>query len=90
MVIKEKLEGMRVRYHELNELIADASVVARQDEWKKLAKEHSVLQPIIDLFEDYCVKEAQMIECKEMMKIDDKEMADLAEAEYYELRDETD
>ncbi|MFI3229767.1 MAG: peptide chain release factor 1 [Bacillota bacterium] len=88
MVIKEKLEGMRARYLELNELIADAAVVARQDEWRKYAKEHSLLQPIVDLFDTYCEKESQMLECKDMMKSDDKDMSELAEVEYYDLRDE--
>ncbi|MBO7156777.1 MAG: peptide chain release factor 1 [Clostridia bacterium] len=86
----EKLDLMRQRFAELNELIAKPEIVARQEEWQKLVKEHSTLAPIVEAYERYLSFAEEMASCKEMMKSDDKEMAEMAEVEYYELRDKRD
>ncbi|MBR2349277.1 MAG: peptide chain release factor 1 [Clostridia bacterium] len=86
----EKLDLMRQRFAELNELIAKPEIVARQEEWQKLVKEHSTLAPIVEAYEKYLSYVEEMATCKEMMKADDKEMAEMAEVEYYDLRDKRD
>ncbi len=86
----EKLDLMRARFAELNELIGKPEIVAKQDEWQKLVKEHSQLGPIVEAYEQYLTHEEEMAMCKEMMKSDDKDMAEMAEVEYYELRDKKD
>ena len=86
----EKLDFMRARFAELNELIGKPEIVAKQDEWKKLVKEHSTIGPIVEAYEQYLAYQDQMADCKEMMKADDKEMAEMAEMEYYDLRDKKD
>ena len=86
----EKLDFMRARFTELNELIGKPEIVAKQEEWQKLVKEHSQLGPIVEAYEQYLAYQDQMADCKEMMKADDKEMAEMAEIEYYDLRDKKD
>lgn len=86
----EKLDFMRARFVELNELIGKPEIVAKQEEWQKLVKEHSQLGPIVEAYEQYLAYQEQMADCKEMMKADDKEMAEMAEVEYYDLRDKKD
>ena len=86
----EKLDLMRQRFAELNELIAKPEIVARQEEWQKLVKEHSTLAPIVEAYEKYLSYVEEMATCKEMMKADEKEMAEMAEVEYYDLRDKRD
>ncbi len=86
----EKLDFMRARFIELNELIGKPEIVAKQEEWQKLVKEHSTLGPIVEAYEQYLAYQEQMADCKEMMKSDDKEMAEMAEIEYYDLRDKKD
>ena len=81
---------MRARFAELNELIGKPEIVAKQEEWQKLVKEHSQLGPIVEAYEQYLAYQDQMADCKEMMKADDKEMAEMAEIEYYDLRDKKD
>lgn len=83
----ERLAAMKERFAELNDLIGRPEVVARQDEWKKLVKEHAALQPIMEAYERYLKIKEDMEECEVMMHDDDKEMAGLAEKEFYELRD---
>lgn len=83
----EKLQQMKKRYEELNELIGKPEIVARQDEWRKLVKEHSALAPIIEVYEIYLQNEQEMQNCQLLMKDSDKEIAQLAEVEYYDLKD---
>ena len=84
----EKLENMRKRFYELNGLIADPAVMQRREEWQNLVKEHAALEPVVEAYERYLKATEEMENCREMMH-GDKEMAELAEAEYYELRDKT-
>lgn len=87
----ERLEQMRLHFYQLNEDVANPEIVARQEEWRKLVKEHSYLSPIIDAYERYLKHEEDMARCKDIMGDgSDKEMAELAEMEYYELRDAKD
>lgn len=83
----ERLRLMKIRFEELNELIGLPEMVAKQDEWKKLVKEHSYLEPIIEAYNKYLKIENEMTECHEIMKNGDKEMQELAEMEYYELKE---
>ena len=83
----ERLEELKKRFAALNEAIADPEVVARQEEWQKLVKEHAQLAPIVEAYDAYCEMGAEMEACQSMMKEGDKEMADLAEIEYYDVKE---
>ncbi len=83
----EKLEFMLKRYLEISEKIGLPEVVAKQDEWRELVKEHSALEPIIEAYKEYLKIVQEMDDCKMMMEDGDKEMRDLAEVEYYDLKD---
>lgn len=83
----ERLELMKKRLDELNGLIGLPEVVARQDEWKKLVKEHAALSPVVEAYEKYLKIESDMQDCQKIMSDTDKEMAEMAEVEYYELKD---
>ena len=84
----ERLEKMRLRFIELNELIAKPEIVARQDEWQKLVKEHAALQPVVEEYENYLRLEKEMTDCKDMMESGEKDIKELAEAEYYDLKEQ--
>ena len=43
----QRLEDVEKRYEELNGLIADPEVISKQNEWKKLMKEHSDIEDIV-------------------------------------------
>ena len=83
----ERLEKMRIRFYELNELIAKPEVVARREEWQKLVKERAALEPVIEEYENYLKIDKDMSDCKDMMELGEKEIKELAEVEYYELKD---
>ena len=43
----EKLKFIETRYEELSHVIADPEVIARQEEWQGLVKEHASLEEIV-------------------------------------------
>jgi len=83
----ERLEAMKARFAEINDLIGRPEVVARQEEWQKLVKENAILQPIMEAYERYLKIKEDMEECEIMSHDSDREMAALAEKEYYELKE---
>ena len=80
----DKLENVEKRYEELNEKISDPEVIANQNEWKKLMKEHADIEEIVEKYREYKKVQNSIEDLKEMLE--DKEMHDLAQAELYEAR----
>ena len=80
----QKLEGVEQRYEELNKLISDPEVISRQDEWKKLMKEHSSLQDVVAKYREYKKVNQELQEAKEMLS--DPELKELAEIELEEAK----
>lgn len=81
----EKLQAVEERYEELTKLIADPEVIANQAEWQKLMKEHASIEDIVLKFREYKKVKQAMEEAEELMQ--DPEMKELAEAEYYEAKE---
>ncbi len=50
----EGLEAKKRRFEELERLVSDPKVIANNLEYKKLAKELSILRPIIEKYNEYC------------------------------------
>ncbi len=60
----EKLQVIEEKYLELEKKIADPEIISQPQEWQKLMKEHSNLQPIVEKFRKYkrilnTIKEAE-------------------------------
>ena len=81
----EKLELVEKRYDELNSQISDPEVIANTNEWRKLVKEHSSMEDVVQKYREYKEILNNMEEAKEML--DDPEMKELAEEEYYSSKD---
>ena len=81
----EKLEAVEKRYEELTKLIADPEVIANQAEWQKMMKEHASIEDIVLKFREYKKVKNAMEEAEEL--IQDPEMKELAEQEYYEAKE---
>ncbi len=80
----QRLEDVEKRYEELNEKISDPEVIANQNEWKKLMKEHADIEEIVEKYREYKKIQNSIDDLKEMLE--DKEMHDLAQAELDEAR----
>lgn len=81
----EKLELVEKRYDELTTQISDPAVIANTNEWRKLVKEHSSMEDVVLKYREYKETIKNMDEAKELME--DPEMKDLAEEEYYSNKD---
>lgn len=81
----DKLEAVEARYEELTKLISDPEIIANQTEWQKLIKEHSSIEEVVQKYREYKKEKQRMDEAKEMME--DKELKELAEADYYEAKE---
>ncbi|MCI8616966.1 MAG: peptide chain release factor 1 [Clostridia bacterium] len=82
----DKLEAVEKRYEELTKMISDPEVISNQAEWQKLMKEHASIEDVVLKFREYKKVKASMEEAKEMME--DKELKELAEVEYYEAKEQ--
>lgn len=81
----EKLESVEKRFEELTTKISDPAVIADNNEWRKLVKEHSSIQDIVTKYREYKQTVNNMKEAEEMMN--DSELKELAEEEYYSSKD---
>ena len=81
----QKLEGVEKRYEELNALISDPEIIAKQSEWTKLMKEHSDIQDIVNKYREYKKVSSAIEEAKEMLN--DPELKELAEMELVENKE---
>lgn len=83
----EKLDFLAEKYAELNEKISNPEIIADQNLWKKLVKEHAHIEPIIQKYNEYSKVLAGIDDAKEMLadKQLDKEFREMAEMELEQL-----
>ncbi len=80
--ILEKLEGIKLRYDEVSELIADPEIMEDMDRYIKLNKEYKDLQPIIEAYKEYKNLLENIETSKHMLENeDDEEMKEMAKNE---------
>ena len=71
----EKLEKIVARYNFLTEEISKPEVIADNNSWKKLVKEHSNLTPIVECYMQYSKAKSELDANMELLEIEtDKEM----------------
>lgn len=87
MNLDEKLANVKNRYEEIQALLSDPNIGS--DELVKLNKELSVLEPVVDAINEYHHTVQNINDDKAMMEdaLMDKEMREMAEAEFYELKE---
>ena len=81
----QKLEDVEKRYEELNKLISDPDMISKQDEWRKLMKEHSSIEDVVMKYREYKKVSNDLEEAKEMLN--DPDLKELAEAEMLEAKE---
>ncbi len=83
----EKLGKIEERYNELTQKIGDPEIIANNREWKKLAKEHSDLTPIIEEYEKLKKCVTSLEEDEKLLKVEkDAEMLELLQEEIKGLK----
>ena len=86
MNFEEKLDGVVRRFEEIEALLTTAT---NADELTKLNKEFAALQPVVEAIKNYQHTATNMQDAKTLMDDSslDKEMRDMAQAEFYELKE---
>ncbi len=87
MNFHEKLANVVNRYDEVQSLLSSSSIDS--EKLVKLSKELSVLEPVVEAINDYQKQQKSCDETSEIMRdmSQDKEIRELAEAEYYEIKE---
>ena len=86
-----KLEKIKARYAEVGELLSKNEVICDQEKFRSLSKEHSDLEPIVEIFDRYLKHKSDFDDIEEMTAIErDLDMKALEKQELDDLRDEID
>ena len=88
MDFAEKLANVVNRYQEVEALLSETDISS--EDLIKLNKEFSALAPVVEAIKNYNTLKKNMEGAKEMMEDSslDKEMRELAEAEYYDAKEQ--
>ena len=84
----EKLEALAHRYEEIQQNLYDPSVTAQPESFASLMKQSRELQPIAEAYSAYTRAQRQLVEAEELLAEanDDKELRQLAQAEFCEAK----
>lgn len=85
-MLLDKLAFIENKYDELSVKISDPSIMANQNEWRKLCKEHADLEIIVNAYREYKKVTEELEENKEMLAEEsDKEMKKMLQEEIADL-----
>ena len=83
----DKLDEIKNKYAELTKLISQPDVIADQNKWTKLVKEHSSLTEIVETYDSLLAMNKVLSEAEDLLKLGaDEEMTLLLEDEVKRLR----
>ena len=84
----EKLEKIKHHFDELSQKLTDPELISNNAEYKKVAKEHSGLEELMEKYVEYKKVEADMLSAQQVYDSEtDAEMRELANTEVYECKD---
>ncbi len=82
----DKIEELERRFQELEALLSDPVVIANQNEFRKLSREHAELSPLVDVYRRHMKVLAQIEDNRELLT--DPDMKEMAEEELKSLEEE--
>ena len=84
----KKLDKMLSRYEKLNELVADADVISRMDEWKAYSKELADMSETVEKYTEYKKVTKELSDLERDVAVEtDKEMKELMQEEILSCKD---
>lgn len=85
-MLLDKLDFIENKYDELSVKISDPSIMANQNEWRKLCKEHADLEVIVNAYREYKKVTEDLEADKEMLSEEkDREMREMLQEEISSL-----
>jgi len=83
----DRLNELESKFENLSELISDPEVIADNNRWRTLMKEHSDLTPVIDAYREYKRVTESLEEAKELLnESSDEDLRQLAKEEIKEAQ----
>lgn len=82
--IVKKLEEVSERFRKLEKSLADPELITDNERFQKAAKEHSDLSRLVETFREYRQVEEQLEENRQLVDDEDRELAEMAQAEVEE------
>jgi len=87
-MILQKLEGVKMRFDEVSELITDPEIMGDMNRYVKLNKEYKDLQPIIEAYEEYKQLLDNIASAKQILETEqDEELKEMAKGELEEMHE---
>ena len=87
----KKLDKLLERYDKLNELVGDADVISRMDEWKAYTKELADISETVEKYSEYKKVLAEQTELQELLPTEtDPELKELYNAEIQACKEKID
>ena len=84
--MQDKLDAIKQRYHEVNDLIIQPDIIADQKRYIKLTREYKDLKKIVEARDRYMELKERLAEAREIIREgDDAEMVEMAKMELEEL-----
>lgn len=84
----DRLEAAENRYEEINHKLSDPQVLANQDEYRKLMKEHSELEEIVLKYREYKKASEDFKEARELLDGTlEKDFREMVQLEFDELKE---
>ena len=84
--IQSKLDNLSLRLEEINALLADAGVIGKQDQFRKLSMEYSDILPVVNLYRELRATLEGMASAQAMLADADSDMRTMAEEEAARLK----
>ncbi|MFP4022893.1 MAG: peptide chain release factor 1 [Thiohalospira sp.] len=90
-IILDKLEGIKLRFDEVGQLITDPDIIADMKRYVKLNKEYRDLEPIVEAYKEYKNILSNIKSAKDILATEkDEEMREMAKMELFELEEKVD
>lgn len=87
-MILERLEGVKLRFEEVGQLITDPDIIADMKRYVKLNKEYKDLEPLVDAYKEYKNLLSNIADAREIIsKGKDDELREMAKEELEELHE---
>lgn len=83
----DKLASLEKRFEEVNAKLSEPDIINDTDAFKKYCKESSDLSEIVEKFRQYKSNKNTILECKEILAGNDKELIELAKLELAEAEE---
>lgn len=84
--MQEKLDAIKQRFHEVNDLIIQPDIIADQRRYIQLTREYKDLKKIVDARDRYVELQERLKEARELIReSDDAEMVEMAREELQEV-----